>query len=70
MIDRSEFSDRARYTCPNGHIDWDRTNSHIWCRGCRRLVDNGHDDIDPEHYEIYDKRESLNIDWENVELIR
>lgn len=30
IIYRSNLLDRTRYVCPNGHSDWDRTNSHIW----------------------------------------
>ena len=67
-IDRSEFSDRARLACPRGHIDWDRTNAHAWCRGCRRLVEAGFEDVDPEYYELYDKRNEVLVPYECVEL--
>lgn len=66
-IDRSTFLDRARYVCPNGHTDWDRTNSHIWCASCARA--SGGADVDPEHYEIYDKKNDETIAWSRVRLV-
>ncbi|MFW5905611.1 MAG: hypothetical protein ACOCUO_02065, partial [archaeon] len=51
VIDRSDFVDRHRYVCPNGHSRWDPTNAHIWCRSCRDQYEAG-DDVDPEHYEL------------------
>jgi len=66
-LDRSREADRWRYTCPYGHTDWDRTNNHAWCPGCRRAAESGHD-IDPEHYQILDKREKELIPWEQVIL--
>jgi hypothetical protein len=65
-IDRSDDAQRYRYVCPNGHIDWDRTNNHVWCRGCRRRIENGDDAIDAEHYEILDKRKNRLIPWDQV----
>jgi hypothetical protein len=68
-IDRSEFADRARYTCPRGHMDWDKTNNHIWCRGCRRQADAG-EDVDPEYYVVYDKKTDSEIPWDKVRLVK
>lgn len=68
-IDRSKTVERYRYTCPNGHIDWARTNSHLWCRGCRRRNESGDTEIDPEHHAILDKREDVLIPWDQVELV-
>jgi len=68
QIDRSDAIERYRYTCPNGHIDWDRTNNHVWCRSCREQAEHGVD-IDPEHWVIYDKREDREIPWHAVELV-
>lgn len=66
-IDRSNAVERYRYVCPNGHTDWDLTNNHIWCRSCRRQAENG-EDVDPEHWEIYDKRDHREIPWSAVEV--
>lgn len=67
VIDRSNATDRWRYTCPNGHVNWARTNSHIWCRGCSQA--NRHDnDVDPEHYEIHDNKTGEIIPWSAVVL--
>lgn len=66
-IDRSG-PERYRYVCPNGHTDWDRTNNHLWCRACRRQHEAG-DDVTPEHWTLYDKRDDQTIHWSNVELI-
>ena len=57
-----------RWTCPRGHPNWDRTNNHIWCPGCRREAENGAD-VDPEHYEIFDKRRDETIPWSAVEIV-
>lgn len=60
-------AERYRYVCPNGHADWDRTNNHLWCRGCRRQADNGAD-VDPEHYRLFDKKREEVVPWEVVEI--
>lgn len=60
--------ERYRYRCPNGHVDWDRTNLHVWCRGCLRQAENG-DDIDPEHWEIYDAKLDEPIPWSRVQVV-
>jgi len=67
-IDRSQETQRWRYRCPNGHTDWDRTNNHVWCRGCRRAVEAG-EDVDPEHYEIVDAKTGEEIPWSAVEIL-
>ena len=64
VIDRSG-PERYRYTCPYGHTDWDRTNNHVWCRGCRRQNEAG-EDVDPEYYELLDRREDRIIPWSSV----
>lgn len=66
-IDRSKEADRWRYTCPLGHTVWDRTNNHAWCSHCRRAAEAGHD-VDPEHYQILDKKNQVLIPWEQVIL--
>jgi len=67
VIDRTDEVDRMRYTCPNGHTTWDRTNNHIWCRMCRRACEHG-EDVDPEHYELLDKATGETIPWSAVRL--
>lgn len=69
-IDRSQFVDRHRYVCSEDrqHSDWDKTNNHIWCRGCRRQCDNG-DDVDPEKYELWDRRREKSIPWSHVRVV-
>lgn len=61
-------AERYRYVCPNGHIDWDRTNAHIWCRSCRQQNENG-DDVTPEHWEIHDKKHDRNVHWSRVRVV-
>ncbi|WP_254768266.1 hypothetical protein [Salinilacihabitans rarus] len=68
VLDRTKAHVRYRYVCPHGHIDWDQTNNHIWCRGCRRQAENG-DDVDPEHRELVDKKTSEVIPWERIEIV-
>lgn len=66
-IDRTP-PQRYRWRCPGGHIEWDRTNSHIWCRRCRREAERGRD-IDPEHYAIVDDKTGETIAWERVKIV-
>lgn len=68
QIDRRKAFVRYRYTCPEGHVNWDQTNNHIWCPTCRQQLENGHD-VDPEHYHIVDQKTGLDIDWADVELV-
>ncbi|NLV14378.1 hypothetical protein GOC77_14010 [Haloarcula argentinensis] len=68
-MDRSRTREKWRYTCPNGHTDWDCTNNHVWCRGCRRQLEAGDEDISPEHWEIYDKQRDRYIPWSAVRLV-
>ena len=65
-IDRD--AEPYRYACPNGHVQWDPTNSHIWCQSCRRQAENG-EDVDPEHWEIIDKKTGETIPWDAVRVI-
>jgi len=67
-IDRAADEDRWRFTCPNGHTDWDRTNSHIWCRSCCHAAEHGAD-VHPEHYELLDKKSGELVPWSAVELV-
>ena len=67
QIDRTG-PERYRYTCPNGHPQWDRTNNHIWCPGCQRQAEQGAD-ISPEHWELLDKKTDETIPWNRVEIV-
>lgn len=68
VIDRTDDTQRWRYTCPNGHTDFAPTNSHVWCKGCRRQFEAGAD-VDPEHYYIIDKQTDEEIPWSAVEVV-
>jgi 5-methylcytosine-specific restriction endonuclease McrA len=68
-IDRSDPTDRYRYRCPNGHVSWDRTNSHIWCPSCRRQAETG-DDVDPEHWELFDAKTGECIGYARVRFVQ
>lgn len=68
QVDRSRSVERYRWVCPNGHVDWDRTNSHGWCRACQRATEAG-EDLDPEHYELFDKKAGELVPYENVEIV-
>lgn len=67
-IDRSSTADRWRFVCPNGHTDWDRTNSHLWCRSCRHQHEHGAD-MDPEHWHLVDRQTGEEIPWSAIELV-
>lgn len=66
-IDRSGTA-RWRWRCPRGHVDWDETNNHVWCRSCRREAEQGAD-VDPEWWEIVDARTGETIPWSSVDVI-
>jgi len=79
MADGSSFADATRvrvdradeplrWRCPNGHVDWDRTNNHIWCSSCRRQCTHG-DDVSAEHYEIVDAKTGRTIPWSRVNIV-
>lgn len=40
-INVDDESDRWRWVCPNGHRDWEPTNSHFHCTACARSHDGG-----------------------------
>lgn len=63
VVDRSDPATRWRFVCPNGHTDWDPTNSHLWCASCAAL--HG---VDPEYYELLDKKHDESIPWSAVVL--
>lgn len=67
-IDRSDPVDRYRYTCPNGHISWDKTNNHIWCHSCRKQLEAG-DEVEPEHWKVYDKSSGEFVPWTAVKVV-
>lgn len=56
-----------RWRCPNGHLDWDRTNNHVWCRGCRRAREAGAD-VDAEHHAIVDEKRGRTVPYAAVEF--
>lgn len=66
-IDR-EGPDRYRWRCPRGHVNWDRTNNHIWCQQCRRQAEAG-EDVDPEWFEIVDEKTGEEIPWSAIEVV-
>lgn len=68
-IDRSIDVVRWRYTCPKGHSDWYPTNNHVWCKGCRRAIEAGHDDLEAEYHEILDQRSGETIHWSRIKLV-
>lgn len=69
-IDRSDFVQRHRYRCPNGHSSWEPTNSHIWCPTCRRQWEHRDRDVDAEHYHVVDDVTGEEIHWSRVVLVR
>lgn len=68
-IDRTDPVQRYRYRCPRGHIDWDATNNHVWCRGCRRRYEAGDSDADPEHWHVVDEKSGEKISWSRIDLV-
>ncbi|MFC6724271.1 hypothetical protein ACFQE1_07765 [Halobium palmae] len=68
VVDRRNSTGRWRYACPNGHVNWDRTNGHVWCPECQRARDAG-EDVDAEHHELLDKKRDELVPWSAVEVI-
>lgn len=66
-VDRSGPS-KFRWTCPRGHVKWDRTNNHVWCHSCRQQAEAG-EDVDPEHFEIVDQKTGESIPWSAIEVV-
>lgn len=56
---------KHRYECPAGHTSWERTNSHVYCHGCRKERATN-PDVDPEWYELYDKVENQMVSFEDL----
>lgn len=67
-IDRSNPAERWRYRCPRGHTNWESTNNHFWCQGCRRQADAGLD-VDPEWYELHDSKRDETIASNSVKVL-
>lgn len=67
-IDLSDWIDRARYTCPRGHRNWDRTNSHIWCQSCARIAPQD-ERVTPEYYELRDTKTGETVPWSAVRVV-
>ena len=69
IIDLQDDADRWRYTCPNNHRNWDRTNNHLWCQTCRRQYEAGHEEMDPEHYHVRDQQSDELIPWSRIRIV-
>lgn len=52
-----------RFTCPNNHVSWDVTNNHFYCKKCSQ-----HHDVDPEFWELRDKKTGVSLSRDEVEL--
>ena len=50
-IETDDATQRWRFRCPAGHVNWEATNQHFWCRECARSLDDGHE---PEFDELRD----------------
>ncbi|PSQ19577.1 hypothetical protein BRD00_01565 [Halobacteriales archaeon QS_8_69_26] len=60
-IDADDELDRWRFTCPNGHTNWEPTNNHVWCATCSRLHE-----VDPGYDVLIDRKKDREVPWENV----
>lgn len=58
-----EREEKWRYRCPNGHANWDTTNSHIWCPSCSRQHD-----ADPEHFQLLDRKTGREVSRDEIQL--
>ncbi|MWG34798.1 hypothetical protein [Halomarina oriensis] len=66
VIDSTDPLDRRRYRCPNGHVRFEPTNSHVFCRSCADAAK--HDDsVSPDHYELFDAKTGEAVAWSQVE---
>ncbi|MFC7044670.1 hypothetical protein ACFQH6_03895 [Halobacteriaceae archaeon GCM10025711] len=64
-IDTRNSADRWRYTCPNGHRNWEAVNNHFWCQSCaqRNWTE------DPEFADLHDVKTGERVARERVRLV-
>ena len=61
-VDRSD--EPWRWVCPDCQsTDWDRTNNHAWCPTCQRRHEHGAAALDPEKYELLDRKRDQTIPY-------
>lgn len=70
VIDYADELDRWQWRCPNGHRgkSWSPTNSHVYCYGCKRQMDNG-EDVSPEHYHLVHVETEEEVPYSAIEFI-
>ena len=65
-IELDDDADRWRFACPNGHRSWEPTNGHFWCAQCAQTLS---DDVDPEFYELHDRKTGDLLQREDIRLL-
>ncbi|WP_226023204.1 hypothetical protein [Halomicrobium salinisoli] len=63
-IDLEDEYDRWRYTCPNGHHDWEPTNHHFYCATCARA-----EGVGGEFHELRDRKTGRLYERDEVRLL-
>lgn len=64
VIDLDDEHDRRKWRCPRGHMSWEPTNNHFWCKACS----DGWD-VDPEFAELVNDATGEMLERDEVELI-
>jgi len=62
-INLDEKLDRWRWTCPNGHRNWEPTNNHFWCQACARA------DLEAVFQELHDTRTGETHERDELQLV-
>lgn len=64
-IDVADPTVRWRYTCPNGHVQFEPTNGGVWCESCEKNFEIAQ----AHHHHLIDQKTGEQIDWSRVELV-
>lgn len=66
-IDLDDETDRWRYRCPQGHVQWTPTNHHFWCQQCADAAQRGLD-VEPSFTYLRDRETGAEYDREAIRL--
>ncbi|WP_435364551.1 hypothetical protein [Haloarchaeobius sp. DYHT-AS-18] len=63
-VNVDDETDRWRWSCPNGHRNWEPTNHHFWCQTC-----SNQPDADAVFDELRDERTGDTYHRDELELM-
>jgi hypothetical protein len=68
-IKLDDETDRWRWTCPQGHRNWEPTNNHFWCQTCAQSAADHGEDVDPVFNELRDESDGETYGRDQLKLI-